>query len=124
MNVIPEITWLGFVAIVTFANPEMLNVDVPIVATKAGIAIDVKLKQYVNALLPILVNDGLVGSVTDVKPAQFANTLEPIVVTELGIVIEPVKRVQFANADVSILVTELGIVYEPLLPPGYWINVV
>ena len=91
MNVIPEIIWLGFV-IVTVFNPNngstgWTNAFERILVTEGGIVIDVK-EHNRNAREPILINNGLVGSVTDAKRVQPLNALVPILVTEFGIVID------------------------------------
>ena len=61
----------------------------------------------------MLINNGLVGSVTDSKEAQFLNAFVPILVTELGIVID-IKIdggfKPFLNALAPILVSvEVGV---------------
>jgi hypothetical protein len=54
-------------AIITVVNPESMNAELPIVVTELGIVIDRNAVHPWNALVPIVVNDAFVGSVTDVN---------------------------------------------------------
>ena len=82
-----------------------------ILVTSAGIVMDVKILQLLNAFLPILASCGTAVNVTDVKTLQKLNAYSPILVTSAGIVID-VKRIQLSNALFPMLVTAVGIVID------------
>ena len=56
--------------------------------TEAGIIIDVKSWQLLNALCPMLVSKEPVSNVTDVKDWQLVNVPVPMLLTEAGMIID------------------------------------
>jgi hypothetical protein len=86
-SLLAAVVYLAFaLSTVMLDNLHFAKALSPILSTDAGIVIDFKLMQSLNAFSPILFIPFLI--ITVVKPAQSQNAPSIIVVTELGIVIE------------------------------------
>ena len=106
----------------TFAKPPNEKLFIEMVVTEAGIAIDVKLVQSLNAdKTRFVIKVEIVAVVKLVQPLKVESL---ILVTEFGIVTD-IKLVEPEKAAALINVTVLGMSYELFTEAdGYTINVV